>query len=463
MNNKAYPKQILIVDEDRKMGNTLKNILVRKGYNAQRVATGQNALQVINHDDVGIVFLDFALPDMTGIDVLKKIKSTNPSIIIIMMSINGAIQMADEATQLGAYDWLQKPIGKESVLLTVRDVLEKTAISYDDEVFQSEMKSRYKMVGASSALRRICMIIDKIASQITTVLISGESGTGKEMVAYAIHLNSNRAEKPFICVNCAAVHESLIESELFGHKRGSFTGAYSTKKGKFQLGDKGTLLLDEIGDLSANAQAKLLRTIETGEVEMLGTEETGSVDVRIISATNKDLNEQVSRGVFREDLLHRINVIEINVPPLRKRPDDILPLSNHFIEIFCAQSKIPIKKLTLSAEAALLSHSWPGNVRELRNVIEKITILVDSHIVNSQQISQFIKFPDSVNGFYKARTFKQAKKCFEKSYITHSLWENDWNISKTAAALELPRSSLYEKLKEYEIKKGPENQTIRLE
>lgn len=344
-------------------------------------------------------------------------------------------------------------------MIKVQNIVEKNNYLDDREMHLSEVKTRYNMVGESDAIKRICKLIDKVAAQNTTVLIAGESGTGKEMVAYAIHMNSERASEPFVCVNCAAVHESLIESELFGHKRGSFTGAYTNKMGKFQLADNGTLLLDEIADLSANAQAKILRTIETGEVEMLGTEEVSKVDIRIICATNKDLRSMVAADTFREDLLHRINVIEINIPPLRDRPDDIIPLANHFIEMFSAEKNKKKKRLTTSAEAVLISHSWPGNVRELRNIIEKITVLVDSAAINSKHVSDFIKIPDSINGLQKVRTLRQAKKCFEKSYIIHALWENKWNISKTAAVLKLPRSSLYEKMNEYSIKKSPRNRT----
>jgi two-component system nitrogen regulation response regulator NtrX len=348
-------------------------------------------------------------------------------------------------------------------MIKVQNIFEKNNYLDDREIHQSEVKIRYNMIGESDAIKRICKLIDKVAAQNTTVLISGESGTGKEMVAYAIHRNSQRASEPFICVNCAAVHESLIESELFGHKRGSFTGAYTNKLGKFQLAHKGTLLLDEIADLSANAQAKILRTIETGEVEMLGTEEVAKVDIRIICATNKNLRSMVAADQFREDLLHRINVIEMNIPPLRERPDDIIPLANHFIDMFCAEKNIKRKRLTTSAEAVLISHGWPGNVRELRNIIEKITVLVDSATINSSHVADFIKIPDSINGLQKVRTFRQAKKCFEKSYIIHALWENKWNISKTAAVLKLPRSSLYEKMSEYSIKKNPRNRTTRLQ
>lgn len=344
-------------------------------------------------------------------------------------------------------------------MYTVKNTIETVGKLDSRDLSLTEMLNRYNIVGNSDAIRRICRIIDKVASQQTTILITGESGTGKEMIAHAIHLNSNRSARPFICVNCAAIHDTLLESELFGHKRGSFTGAYTNKKGKFQLANGGTLFLDEIGDLSPNAQAKLLRTIETGEIERLGTEMLEKVDVRIISATNKNLDEMVEKGVFREDLMHRINVIAIHIPPLRQRRDDILPLVHHFLNTFSIQNKIPRKRLAPSAEAVLLSYKWPGNVRELRNIVEKISILVDSHIINSQHIAEFLKFPSAVNGQYKTKTFKQAKKCFEKSFITHTLFENGWNISKTAQALALPRSSLYEKMKEYSIRKNPENQT----
>ena len=342
----------------------------------------------------------------------------------------------------------------------MKSELQKNVLFDDRNITLSEMKSKYKIVGMSEAIKGICQVIDKVASQDTTVLITGESGTGKELVANAIHLNSRRAEAAFVRVNCAGVHETLVESELFGHRRGSFTGAYADKQGKFQLADGGTLFLDEIGDLSASAQAKILRAIETGEVEKLGNEKLENVNVRIISATNKDLNDLVLKESFRQDLLHRINVFEIDIPPLRKRPDDILPLANYFLRAYCRQKKIMRKRLTSGAEAILLTHHWPGNVRELRNTVEKITVLVDSTVVHGEQVANLIKFPNGASDFSKVKTLKQAKACFEKSYILHALCEHGWNISETAKALSLPRSSLYEKINTYGISRSTINRTV---
>lgn len=345
----------------------------------------------------------------------------------------------------------------------MKSELQKNLLLDDRSISLSEMKLKYKIVGMSDAIKKICKMIDKVASQDTTVLITGESGTGKELVANAIHMNSKRAKTAFVRVNCAGVHETLVESELFGHRRGSFTGAYADKQGKFQLADSGTLFLDEIGDLSANAQAKILRAIETGEVEKLGNVRLENVNVRIISATNKDLSDLVTKGSFRQDLLHRINVFEIDIPPLRKRPDDILPLAHYFMGEYCGQKGITKKRLTSGAEAILLTHHWPGNVRELRNTVEKITVLVESINVHGEQIADLIKYPNGASDFSKVKTLKQAKACFEKSYILHALWEHGWNISETAKALSVNRSSLYEKINAYGISKRMVNPTICLE
>lgn len=326
-----------------------------------------------------------------------------------------------------------------------------------DYVSLPRMNEQYNIIGNSKAMRRIFLLIEKVSRKDVTVLITGESGVGKEMVARAIHANSKRDGQPMIQMNCAAVHESLVESELFGHKRGAFTGAYSDKNGKFIQSDKGTLFLDEVGDLSLAAQAKILRTLETGEVEMVGGERLEKVDVRIIAATNHHLAELVARGQFREDLFHRINVIEINIPPLRERPEDILPLAYHFLEIFCKENEMPVKVLAPSAIAVLLSYNWPGNVRELKNIMQKLTVLVDSTVVNSTHIKGFLRFSQSVNELNSRGTFRKAISVFEKCFIVYSLWENDWNISRTALALGLPRSSLYEKLHKYKIQRCPEN------
>jgi len=456
-------KNILILAEDKRLSIKLKRMLHNIGYPATIVEDGKHTMSMIHQDNIGVVLIDFALPDMDSLDLMRNIQKLDPAIAVILLSSeNATIHDVAEAANLGAFEWIQKPVERGRIINAVRTAMGELESQKSMTPLVSEIESRYNIVGSSHEIRRICKTIDKVASQNTTVLITGESGTGKEKVAYAIHLNSKRSDRPFICVNCAAVHESLIESELFGHKKGSFTGAHATKKGKFQLAHQGTLFLDEIGDLSAGAQAKLLRTIETGEVESIGTQKLEHVDVRIISATNKDISKLVSMNKFREDLLHRINVIVIDIPPLRQRPRDILPLANHFLNFFSDQDGRGRKYLSPSAEAVLLVHHWPGNVRELRNLVERITVLIDVSEITSQHISQFLRFPSAVNGVARAKSFKQARKTFEKSYILHTLWENNWNISKTAEILNLPRSSLYDKLKEFNITRSPKNQTLRL-
>ena len=312
---------------------------------------------------------------------------------------------------------------------------------------------RNGFVGVSRAIQQILQLVERVAKTDITILITGESGTGKEMVAQAIHASSHRAANPFIRMNCAAVPETLLESELFGHKRGAFTGAVTDKNGKFLLSDKGTLFLDEVGDLSLNAQAKILRTIESGEVEMVGGERLEKVNARIISATNQNLEELIAKGLFREDLFHRINVLEINIPPLRERPEDIVPLAHYFLDYYCRENGFTPKALAPSAVAVLIAYHWPGNVRELKNVMQKVCVLVDSDIISSNDIHGILGFNPSVDDLNSTRTYRKAVKIFEKNFLIFSLLENDWNISKTALVLGLPRSCLYDKLNKYGIKK----------
>jgi len=447
-------KKILIVDDDEMMGDILGEILTCEGYQVKWVGNGNDALTALNQTAMDIVLLDLRLPDINGNEVLKRILETNPLNTVIMMSGHGTIQTAIEATRLGAYDWLEKPLEKNRVLLTVRNAIEKSNLLKERELLLSEAKERYKMVGTSPSLQKIYSLIDKVAPTKATVLITGESGTGKELVARAIHINSTRASLPFIHMNCSAIPETLIEGELFGHVRGTFTGAERNRKGKFQLADQGTLFLDEIGDLSLAAQAKILIAIETGDIATVGTEMSGKVDVRVICATNKNLNHKIAEGTFRDDLLNRINVIEINIQPLKERPDDILPLAYHFLETFCTQNNIEKKRLTPDAEAIFLYHPWKGNVRELRNFIEKLVILVDEQEITASIVANLLSLPQLELDPSKTKTFKQAKESFEKNFITHSLMANDWNISKTAESLQIERSVFYKKLDKYGIKKS---------
>ncbi len=447
-------KKILVIDDDQIMGDILADILNYKGYNVHWVGSGAEALQILNENQIDIVMLDLLLPGMNGIEILKEINKRVLGTTVIMMSGHGTIQIAVEATQLGAYDWLEKPLEKERVLLTVKNAIEKTTLLHEREILLAEAKERYKMIGTSPGLKRVYQLIDKVAPTDANVLITGESGTGKELVAHAIHINSKRAASPFIQLNCAAVPDTLIESELFGHVKGSFTGAHADRKGRFQLANSGTLFLDEIGDLSQPAQAKLLRAIETNEVETVGAEKTDFVDVRYIFATNKNLKEMVKNEKFREDLLHRIDVIEIKIPPLRERHDDILAIAHFFLNMFCTQNNIKQKLLTPDAEAVLISHKWSGNVRELRNLVEKIVILFDDPKILGPQISRILNSPALDLDLSQTKTYKQAKESFEKSFILHALSSNKWNVVKTSRALDMERSVLYKKMDKYEIKKS---------
>ena len=451
----SLKKKILIVDDDEELCKTLTDILALNNYNVHWVGNGNDAIKIISTKNIDIVLLDLLLPGMNGLQVLEQVFKINSHIVIIMMSGHGTIKAALEATRLGAYDWLEKPFEKDRLLLTIRNATEKRTLLQEKDVLLSEVKEKYRMVGTSNTMKKIYSLIDKVAPQNTSILITGESGTGKELIARAIHMNSRRAAAHFIRMNCASIPVTLIESELFGHKKGAFTGALKDKKGKFQLADGGTLLMDEIGDLSLSAQAKVLRTIESGEVVMVGTEKIENVDVRVISATNKNLQDLIENGSFREDLYHRINVIEIRIPPLRERTDDIIPITNYFLEMYSSQNNSTQKELTPGAEAALISYSWPGNVRELRNLIEKITVLIDAEKINGQQISNLLKYPNLENEIDTGKSFKMAKESFEKSYIRQALSMNSWNITKTAKSLDIPRSLLYVKIDKYKIKELP--------
>ncbi len=442
---------ILIVDDDKELGETLQDLLSTKGYTTAWVGNGGDAITLIQDSHFCVVLLDLLLPDTDGIQVLKHVLQYDPAAVVIMMSGHGTIDTAVEATHLGAYDWLQKPLEKDRLFLAVRNGLDKCQLMRDRNRFLSEVKERYHMVCVSKRMQHVFDLVDKVSGQNTSVLITGESGVGKELVAGAIHLNSIRAAEPLVRVNCAAVPETLIESELFGHVKGSFTGAYSDKQGKFQAADGGTLFLDEIGDLSLSAQAKILRAIDSGEVEKVGGSGVKQVDVRLITATNKDLKKLVRERTFREDLLHRINVIEIQVPALRERVDDIVPLADHFLQFYCLENNVQLKQLEPGAEAVLMAYAWPGNVRELRNIIEKIVVLVESEEISGQQIAAVMEMPHQEQIEQGGRTLAQARHTFEKIFITKTLQMNKWNVTRTAEVLDIHRSSLYKKMEQLGI------------
>jgi two-component system, NtrC family, nitrogen regulation response regulator NtrX len=385
--------KILIIDDDPVMGDVVRDILAFHGYAVSYIGNGGDALQMVFNENFDVILLDLLLPGINGLEILRQIIERKPETQVVMMSGHGTIQTAVQATKMGAYDWLEKPLEKERLLLTVRHAVERNRLGHERDALIRDAKERYRMIGVSPAMQRVFHLIDRVAAKDATVLITGESGTGKDLVAHAIHQNSQRSAAPFVRMNCAAVPESLIESELFGHVRGAFTNAMNEKKGKFQAADGGTLFMDEIADLSISAQSKVLRAVETGEVAKVGSDKSEAVDIRLISASNKDLHAMVGAGTFREDLFHRINVIEIRMPPLRDRKEDIPPLAAHFLEEYSARYNIRRKQLMPDAEALLLMYDWKGNIRELRNLMEKLVVLVDTVQLGGRQVSQIMGFP----------------------------------------------------------------------
>ncbi len=448
----GYKNHILIVDDDVSLCDILINTLEYVGYKTSNVQTGKAALSLLNNQNVDIMLLDFRLPDMDGLEILKKALQKKPALPVIMISGQGSIQIAVNATKLGAYDFLEKPIDAERVLITLKNALERSKLTREKMNLIDREKHRYLMIGESANMIHLNELIQKAAASNSKVLVQGENGTGKELVARSIHYNSNRAASPFVPVNCAAIPETLIESELFGHKKGSFTGAITDKKGRFQLAEGGTILLDEIGDMSVLTQAKLLRSLEENTIEMVGGSESIDIDVRVIAATNKDLEAAVHENDFREDLFYRLNVIRINVPPLRERKEDIPLLTEYFIEYFCKELSIPVKKISTRVQSRLIDYNWPGNVRELKNVIEKAVVLLNGNEIQIQDIASVLRTSGRLMHKQKGHlTFKEAKHAFEKEYILQKLIEYDFNITRAAKCIDLPRTYLHKKIKTLDI------------
>jgi two-component system nitrogen regulation response regulator NtrX len=396
-----------------------------------------------------LILLDIWLPGIDGIQTLEEMKTLRPDLPVIMISGHGNIELAVKATRSGAYDFLEKPLSLERVLLVSKRAFERRTLEIENKALRKDLTKKYRLIGTSPKMELLREQITMAAQSNSRVLIIGESGSGKELVARLLHENSKSAGKPFIEVNCAAIPQELIESELFGHEKGSFTGAFESKKGKFELADGGTLFLDEVGDMSPSAQAKVLRVIETQEFQRVGGSKNIKVDVRIISATNKDLREEVKKGTFREDLLYRLNVIPIVVPPLRERKEDIPTLVEYFLESFALEYGKKPKKIVSEASKMLGDYDWPGNIRELRNMIERLVIMTPSDTITSKDL---LIAEQSSQDYLSYKTLKEARDAFEKDFITKRLEENNWNISKTAEILQMERSNLHKKIKAYNIK-----------
>lgn len=444
--------RILIVDDDRSFCEILKNTLEYEGYLINTAHDGKTGIAKLGEKHFDIVLLDLKLPDMLGLKVLQKARQMKLPVQVVMISGEGTIHTAVEATKKGAYDFLEKPVDSDRLLLTVKNALERGRLEMEKGQLLESVKQQYRMIGTSPKMKEIYELIQKAGATNSKVLIEGENGTGKELVARAIHHESVRAGQPFVAVNCAAIPESLIESELFGHKKGAFTGAVADKPGRFQNADGGTLFLDEIGDMSVMTQAKVLRALEVNAVEMVGGSESIPVDVHVIAATNKDLQKEMREGNFREDLFFRLNVLNIKVPPLRERKADITQLMEYYIQFFCTEHGIPLKTITPKTMQHLVRYSWPGNVRELKNLAEKLVILIGSSEIQPQHIASVLKrhtIPKSETG--EDLSLKEAKESFEREFIQEKLSANNWNVTKTAQVLGIPRTYLYKKMHKLNI------------
>ena len=449
-------EHILIVDDEKNILQTLAPILQDEGYEISTAENGTDALRMVKEEAPLIVLLDIWLPDIDGIEVLKKIKEQQPEIIVIMMSGHGTIETAVKATKLGAYDFIEKPLSMEKVSLIVKHAIDRQRLEEDNLLLRQKIEKKYELIGSSEKMEQLKEQIKIAGPSSSRVLISGENGTGKELVARSIHNESPRRNKPFVEVNCAAIPDTLIESELFGHEKGAFTGATAMKRGKFEQADGGTIFLDEIGDMSLATQAKVLRVLQEQEFQRVGGAKTIRVDVRVIAASNKNLKEEIKRGGFREDLFYRLNVIPLHVPPVRERKEDMPFLVEHFLMEFSREYGIKPKKIAEDVIKVFQEYNWPGNVRELKNIVERLMIMTKSPVIVISDIPKSLKSDISHqdSAMHEAKSydsFKDAVNDFEKEYITTILKENDWNISKTADVLQLDRSHLHRKIKALDI------------
>ena len=448
-------RRILVVDDEPGIRQALGQLLEYEGYEVQTAAGGADGLAIYDRFRPHLVFLDVKMAGLDGLEVLKRLRQGDPNATVVMISGHATIQTAVEATQLGAYDILEKPLDTDRVLVLLRNAFETRLLTEENERLRETIASRYEIVGRTYGIRALLERIDKVAATPARVLITGENGTGKELVARAIHRGSPRAKKPFIEVNCAAIPTELIESELFGHMKGSFTGAISDRAGKFEQADGGTLFLDEIGDMSLSAQAKVLRVLQDGFVTRLGGSKPIQVDVRVLAATNKQLEEEIANGRFREDLYYRLNVVPITVPALRERREDIEQLVVYFLQQFAARDGLPARDITDEALRRLAELEWPGNVRELRNTVERLVILASAATIGVSDVDRLVgkraAEPAGLGTLLDCATFEEFKVAAERTYLLAKLRAFDWNVSETARALDMPRSNLYKKIERYAL------------
>jgi two-component system nitrogen regulation response regulator NtrX len=459
--------RVLVVDDEPAIRDTMRMILEYEGYDVLLAGSGREALTFAERESPDLVFLDIKMPGLDGLEVLSRLRGLNESLPVVMVSAHGTAASALEAGRLGAFRFIEKPLSKDYVLDAVREGLELGTLRRENRSLRSALDARHQLVGSGPALKSILDHVRRAAPTNATVLVLGESGVGKELVARAIHRASLRARERFVQVNCAAIPEELIESELFGHERGAFTGATEKQTGKFELADRGTIFLDEVADMSAKTQAKVLRVLQEGEVERLGAAKTSKVDVRVIAATNKDLEEEIAAGRFREDLFFRLSVIPIVVPPLRERTEDIPALVQHFVTQFNRDTSRRVARFSPGAIDALRQARWRGNIRELRNAVERLLIMSDADVIEAADVRDVVRdgrpmsagaqtpgrpTGPSAGGATTPSTLREFKEWSERAFLVEKLREFGWNISKTADVIDTPRSNLYKKLEQYGIK-----------
>jgi two-component system nitrogen regulation response regulator NtrX len=444
-------EHILIVDDEPAIQSSLKGVLEDEGYRVSAVGSGEEALARLAEEAPDLVFLDIWMADMDGLETLARIKRARVDTAVVMISGHGTIETAVKATKLGAYDFIEKPLSLEKTLLVTARALEHARLERENAQLRERLDLQWDIVGQSPAVQALRQQIATAAPTNGRVLIHGENGSGKQLVARAIHQRSARAAQPFVEVNCAAIPEELIESELFGHEKGAFTGAIARRKGKFEAANGGTLFLDEIGDMSLKTQAKVLRALEEQAFERVGGKDTIKVDVRVIAASNQDLHELIAQGRFRDDLFYRLNVIPIEVPPLRERKEDIPLLITHFIQHFAPENGKRNKALSVEALAYFLQYAWPGNVRELRNMVERLVIMTPGDVIGPDDLPAPLRPKDLPLGVEgpRERTLREARESFERAYILSELQLNDWNMTRTAEKLGIERSHLYRKIRAY--------------
>ena len=458
---------ILIVDDEEAIRTSLRSILEDEGYEVAVAANGLDALKVYGTDPPDLMILDIWMPEMDGLETLRRVKEFVPTTQVMMISGHGSIETAVKAIKLGAYDYIEKPLSLENVTFRVKQALEQYRLAQENRALRSKVQRKFELVGQSPAMQRLRELIETAGPTNSRVLIGGENGTGKELVARAIHLHSTRSEHPFVAVNCAAIPETLIESELFGHEKGSFTGAISMKRGQFEQANGGTLFLDEIGDMSFSTQAKVLRALQEQQFTRVGGTKLLKVDVRVLAASNKDLEKEIGKGQFREDLYYRLNVVPIVVPPLRERREDIPALVQHFMKLHAEEQGLRMKDVSSEAMGVFQQYEWPGNMRELRNLIERLMIMVPGFVIEAAQASLLLQgramgvVPASTSAASPLLTksydsLRDARNAFEKEYISRKLREHHWNISRTADDLKIERSHLHRKIKLLDVEMRPE-------